>query len=206
MDKRVIAIAGSAGSGKDTLADLLVERDGYRKASFAAALKVVVRNILGREINKATDRELLVDTGEYFKGIGIHEYPEKYKHLQPGLQIGRFLADKTHLYPYFYTQEFWARLLADSINDDSKWVVADMRFESELNSIKAIGGATLALYVPRRIREERLKARDGGFKPGIWEARSETEWRRLNYDHGIYADSTKTPDDIYQEVKKWLNS
>ena len=206
MNKSIIAIAGSAGSGKDTLADLFVERDGYQKASFAGALKDLVRQILGREIDKATDRELLVDTGEYLKGGLRYDYVEKYKHLNPNRHIGGFLYDYTHLLPYFYTQEFWARLLADKINDGNKWIISDMRFRSELNSIKSVDGVTLALVVPRPVREARLIARDGSFKPGIWEARSETEWKKLKYDGVIFAGATKAPDTIYQEVKKWLNS
>ena len=50
---RIISLSGLQGSGKDTVADMLCERYGYKRISFAATLKDAVAAVFG------WDREML---------------------------------------------------------------------------------------------------------------------------------------------------
>jgi hypothetical protein len=47
----IIGICGPIGSGKDTIADILIKERGYIKLSFASALKDAVSAIFGWDRN-----------------------------------------------------------------------------------------------------------------------------------------------------------
>lgn len=61
-----IAIMGKAGSGKDTIADYMVEKYGYKKVSFAMGLKNVAT---GLYFMKGKDRKLLQDLGTALRSV-----------------------------------------------------------------------------------------------------------------------------------------
>ena len=61
-----IAIMGKAGSGKDTIADYLVKKYGFKKISFAMGLKNVAE---GLYFMKRKDRKLLQDLGSALRSV-----------------------------------------------------------------------------------------------------------------------------------------
>ena len=58
-----IGLVGKAGVGKTTIANILVEKYGFVRLSFAAKLKEVAAEILGRPIDKTRDRLFLQTIG-----------------------------------------------------------------------------------------------------------------------------------------------
>ena len=61
-----IAIAGKMASGKSTLANLLVEKEQFRKFSFATGVKHVATQVFGMTIK---DRDLLIQIGNKMREI-----------------------------------------------------------------------------------------------------------------------------------------
>jgi len=59
-----IGLVGKAGVGKTTIANILVEKYGFVRLSFAAKLKEVAAEILGRPVDKSKDRLFLQSLGE----------------------------------------------------------------------------------------------------------------------------------------------
>ncbi|WP_295851956.1 hypothetical protein [uncultured Xylophilus sp.] len=54
---QLIALTGFAGTGKDTVADLLVAHCGFRKVAFADALRAEVSEAFGVSLDMLTDRD-----------------------------------------------------------------------------------------------------------------------------------------------------
>ena len=59
----ILGLSGKAGSGKDTMADFLVTRYGFEKASFAYALKSLCVNLGWNGQKDEAGRKLLQDLG-----------------------------------------------------------------------------------------------------------------------------------------------
>jgi len=140
MPEALIGIAGYAGAGKDTLADLLVENFGFVKMAFADPM---------REMTEAIDPVVgWTDDGpiRYSDALEFHGYTEA-KVMYP--EIRQFLQR--------LGTEGGRDVLGDSIWADTglrraeahkRVVFADMRFRNEAQAIKAAGGKTIRIERP----------------------------------------------------------
>jgi hypothetical protein len=80
----IIGLVGFIGSGKGTVADLLVERHGYNKESFAGSVKDAVSTIFG------WDRTLL--EGDTIKSRAWREEPDAWWSKRMGKEFSPRLA------------------------------------------------------------------------------------------------------------------
>lgn len=136
----LVSCSGLAGSGKDTVADYLVEQYGFSRISFAGTLKDAVSCIFG------WDRTLLEGTT-----------PESRLWRE---QIDQWWADRLnipHLSPRWILQFFGTNVCRTHFHDDiwlacvenklrrltGKVIVTDCRFSNEIQTIKKIGGITI---------------------------------------------------------------
>ena len=147
----LIGISGKAHSGKDTVADILVNRYGFIKMAFADSLKGLVQQYYGfKKEDLWTDykteevRRILQGTGELIKSLEgdnfwIHEIQEKivYRSMTAG----------------------WVPRI----------VISDVRFQNEKNFIKGCSGITIRIdrpdneaveYNPEHISEQELQGFD----------------------------------------------
>jgi hypothetical protein len=138
--KKIISISGLIGSGKDTIADLLVTYHGFKRLSFASSLKDAVSAVFG------WDREMLEGTTK-----SSREWRE---------QVDPWWAarlDMPHLTPRWILQ-YWGTDVCRNHFHDSIWiasvehkllsskdniVITDSRFVNELDAVKRAGGITL---------------------------------------------------------------
>ena len=58
-DKQNLLLVGKMGSGKSTLAQLLCQTYGYVCVPLAASLKQEAKRLIGRDLDKKTDRRFL---------------------------------------------------------------------------------------------------------------------------------------------------
>ena len=126
----LIGISGKAHSGKDTVADILVNRYGFIKMAFADSLKGLVQQHYGfKKEDLWTDykteevRRILQGTGELIKSLEgdnfwIHQVQEKmvYRSMTAG----------------------WI----------PRVVISDVRFQNEKNFIKGCSGITIKIERP----------------------------------------------------------
>ena len=129
----LICLTGQARSGKDSVADRLVERHGFTKISFAAPLKQALRAtdpILGfhpyRRGELVRLSEALANESEDVIKQAFPEYRRLLEKL--GTEGIRAIDD-----------EFWLKAAIDRINfndDDGRYVFPDARFQNEVNAVR----------------------------------------------------------------------
>ena len=138
----LIGITGFIGSGKDTVAGMLVEQ-GCVQDSFASPLKDLCASIFG------WDRDLLV--GDTVDSRDFRETPDLYwtrklniDNFTPRLALQLIGTEimRTH-----FNQNIWLDSLEYPIrkqaNNNNCIVVSDARFKNELDLIKDLGGVVL---------------------------------------------------------------
>lgn len=133
----VIGICGLIGSGKGTAADILVENHGYKKISFADALKDGVAAMFGY------DRALL--EGDTAESREWREKPDKFWTKECGEDMSPRLILQlvgTDAMREGFFKDVWVAIVKKQIqeNPDVNWVIADCRFPNEQNVIKELGG------------------------------------------------------------------
>jgi len=138
----VIGISGYARSGKDTIAEKLVER-GYVRGSFADA----IRDALYR-LNPSIDATGVCDKDE--DGVRLYLEPVSLQALvdRCGWENTKAEPDVRRLLQVFGTEvgremfgdNIWIDYLFDSLPDGAKVVIPDVRYPNEADAITALGG------------------------------------------------------------------
>lgn len=133
----LVGIVGFAGSGKDTVADMLIER-GFVKDSFAKTLKDAASVLFG------WDRSLL--DGTTIESRNWREIPDTYwaketnnKEFTPRLAL-QLLG--TEAIRETFAQNFWVSTVIKRYieNGFKNTVITDCRFPNEINAIRDNGG------------------------------------------------------------------
>jgi hypothetical protein len=133
----IIGICGLIGSGKDTVADILVQENNFKKLSFADKLKDGVSAVFG------WDRVMLEGNTEKSRAWREQEDTfwtnETGRTITPRLVLQEFGTDCMR--NGFY-DGIWVSLVKQEIqqNPNKNYVIPDVRFENEAKMLKSIGG------------------------------------------------------------------
>lgn len=140
----IIGICGPIGSGKDTVADILIKERGYVKLSFASSLKDAVGVIFGwdREMLEGStpeSREWREQVDEWWsKRLNIPYLTPRWILQHWGTDI---LRDKFH-------QDIWLASLERKLLNypkDSRIVITDCRFQNEIDILKRLGSKIIKM-------------------------------------------------------------
>ena len=131
----IIGICGLIGSGKGTVADILVEQ-GYKKVSFADKLKDGVATIFG------WDRALLEgdtdESREWREQADEFWTKETGRTITPRIVLQEF---GTECMRDGFDNGVWVSLLKKHMIDNpGNYVVPDVRFRNEQDMIRKLGG------------------------------------------------------------------
>ena len=133
---KLIAICGPAGSGKSTLARHYFSHLGYQVKAFAEPIKEMLRTFLKYQAldDAMIDRMLYLDLketpSEYFRGK-----TPRHALQTLGTEWGRDLIDP----------KLWVTAWEHSIQGKDRVLVDDLRFLSEAQKIKDLGGYIIKL-------------------------------------------------------------
>lgn len=201
----IIGIVGSIGSGKDTIADYLVNFHEFRRESFAASVKDALSVIFG------WDRVLLEGRTKESR-----EWRE---------QIDEWWASRLNipqLTPRWVMQNFATELCREQFHNDiwiaslenkfrkskDNIVITDCRFQNEFESIKKLGGTIIRVkrgpepdwypYVKDALRGDSISKSILLRRYGVHE--SEWAWYGLIFDAVL--ENNGSIDDLYNQVKE----
>ena len=211
---KIIGVCGFIGSGKDTIADYLVNLHHFRRESFANTLKDAVSAVFG------WDRTMLEGRTKQAR-----EWRE---------QVDTWWAERLsipHLTPRWILQNWGTEVCRKNFHDDI-WiaslenklrtstddiVISDCRFPNEIAAIKKAGGRVVR--VVRGVEPEwyqlavsRNRGPNGNSSWALSGRRleqlgvhaSETAWVGTKFDAVL--DNNGTLEDLYQQVKKLANT
>jgi hypothetical protein len=181
----IIGICGFQSSGKDTIADLLINNYGFKKLSFAGALKDIVSIMFGWPRNKLEgltkeDREWREQIDPWWSKT------LKMPKLSPRYVLQYFGTDlfRNHWHP-----DIWVKVVENQLHEFDNIVITDCRFENEINLIIRYGGKIINVY-------RNLPTWFKSYQSGInvedvkYLHRSEIDWIRCYHDYEINNDGT----------------
>jgi hypothetical protein len=132
----IIGICGFIGSGKDTIADYLVNLHGFRRESFANSLKDAVSQVFG------WDRTML--EGRTKQAREWREQKDAWWSERLGMDITpRWVLQYwgTDVLRKGFHDDIWIASLENKLrNSRDDIVISDCRFPNEIKSIKRSGG------------------------------------------------------------------
>ncbi len=135
----IIGLAGYARVGKDTLADLLVEKHGFEKRSFAQPMREALYALNPMVIGDGHGHTLPLQAV-----IDIYGW-DNYKESVYGPEIrGLMQRFGTEVARKQWGEDFWIKQ-ALAVDLDKDIVFSDVRFENEAHAIRRAGGIVIRL-------------------------------------------------------------
>jgi hypothetical protein len=135
----IIGVVGFIGSGKDTIADYLVNVRQFRRVSFAGTLKDAVSAVFG------WDRELL--EGRTQESRAWREQRDQWwsQRLEQEITPRQVLQQwGTEVCRQGYHDEIWVASLENRLrNSHNNVVITDCRFPNEIQAIHRAGGQVI---------------------------------------------------------------
>jgi hypothetical protein len=175
---RLIGLVGFIGSGKGTFADVLVERHGFVKESFANGVKDATATVFG------WDRKMLegdTDISRIWREKPDAFWSKKFeKEFSPRLALQLM---GTEAGRGVFHEDLWIHSLERRLQEDKDYVIADVRFPNEIKAIQEMGGKVV-----------RIKR---GENP---------EWYYTALDYNMRASSVKPDDSIHSSEWAWIGS
>jgi len=206
----IIGICGFIGSGKDTIADYLVNLHHFRRESFANTLKDAVSQVFGWDrtmlegrTKQAREWREQVDPW-WAERLGIPHLTPRFILQQWGTEVCR----------KNFHDDIWIASLENKLrNSKDDVVISDCRFPNEIQAIKQAGGIVVrvvrgpepewydaAVSVNRGPNGNSTWALSGRRLDQLGVHASETSWVGTQFD--VVLDNNSTLDNLYQQVKR----
>jgi len=185
----LIGLVGPINSGKDTVADRLVIKHGYKRDSFAKSLKDAVSSMFN------WDREMLEGNTESSRHW--REQPDKFWSEKMGKEVT----------PRIILQQFGTEIMRGQMYDgiwvDSvigrykgeKTVISDTRFQNEIKTIKAHGGVIVL------VKREEIPTREEMQKQGA----HQSEWDWIGSDFDYIIDNTSSLEGLNAHIDHFID-
>jgi hypothetical protein len=180
----LIGIVGLMGSGKDTVAEHLVEYHGFKRDSFAKSLKDAVASMFN------WDRKLL--EGSTKKSREWREQPDAFWSERFGKEVT----------PRWVLQQFGTEIMRGQMYD-AIWidscicrykgeptVISDTRFINEIKTIKAQGGKIICVKNGELPTQKEMQEKGA----------HQSEWDWLNSDFDFVIENNGTKEELFEKV------
>jgi hypothetical protein len=202
----IIGICGFIGSGKDTVADYLVNFHEFRRESFASTLKDAVANVFG------WDRTMLEGRTKEAREWREQVDPWWAERLDMPTLTPRWVLQfwGTEVCRKSFHDDIWIASLENKIrNSKDNVVISDCRFPNEISAIKNAGGTIV--WVQRGALPEWYEhavSANKGSNLAINEMKRlgihASEWAWLGSKFDIIIDNNGTIDQLYQQSENLL--
>jgi hypothetical protein len=197
----IIGICGFIGSGKDTVADYLVNFHEFRRESFASTLKDAVASVFG------WDRTLLEGRTKEAREWREQVDPWWAAKLDMPTLTPRWVLQYwgTEVCRKAFHDDIWIASLENKLrNSRDNIVISDCRFPNEIESLKRAGGNII--WVQRGSLPDwyadAVSANQGsnvGLNAMKMRKIHASEWAWLGSDFDIVVDNNGSIDDLYKQ-------
>jgi hypothetical protein len=204
----IIGICGFIGSGKDTVADYLVNFHEFRRESFASTLKDAVASVFG------WDRTMLEGRTKEAREWREQVDPWWAERLAMPTLTPRWVLQYwgTEVCRKSFHDDIWIASLENKLrNSKDNVVISDCRFPNEISSIKNAGGKII--WVQRGELPDWYDIAVSANQGHNWAFQelkmrkihaSETAWVGTEFDAII--DNNGTIEDLYQQAKSIVSN
>jgi hypothetical protein len=198
----IIGVCGFIGSGKDTVADYLVNFHEFRRESFASTLKDAVANVFG------WDRTMLEGRTAQAREWREQVDPWWAKRLDMPTLTPRWVLQYwgTEVCRKSFHDDIWIASLENKLrNSQDHVVISDCRFPNEIASIRNVGGKII--WVQRGNLPDWYQVAldaNAGHNYAVQELKmrkihaSETAWVGTDFD--AILDNNHTIDNLYKQA------
>ena len=129
----IIGLMGYAGSGKDEVAKILVEKYGFERRAFADTIRHMLYDI--NPMVGGEPLQIRVDSDGWDKA---KQHPEVRRLLQKmGVSARNYLG-----------KNIWVNSTLKEMDITKRYVISDVRFENETYMIKTLGGEIWRIQRP----------------------------------------------------------
>jgi hypothetical protein len=197
----IIGICGFIGSGKDTVADYLVNFHEFRRESFASTLKDAVASVFG------WDRTMLEGRTKEAREWREQVDPWWAARLDMPTLTPRWVLQYwgTEVCRKAFHDDIWIASLENKLrNSRDNIVISDCRFPNEIESLKRAGGSIV--WVQRGTLpdwyEDAVSANQGnnvGLNAMKMRKIHASEWAWLGSDFDVVIDNNGSIDDLYRQ-------
>jgi hypothetical protein len=202
----LIATVGLIGSGKDTVADYLVENYGYQRQSFAGSLKDAVAVVMGwdRELLEGRTKEArewreTVDPW-WAERLGIWNLTPRWVLQQWGTEVCR---------RHFHDDIWIASVEHKLLSRPPKVVISDCRFPNEVAAVRKANGLVIRVVRGEEpewfpIAIEACQGNEEAKQELLNRSIHESEWAWANTDFDVVLTNNGTYRELYREVDVML--
>ena len=197
----IIGICGFIGSGKDTVADYLVNFHEFRRESFASTLKDAVASVFG------WDRTMLEGRTKEAREWREQVDPWWAAKLDMPTLTPRWVLQYwgTEVCRKAFHDDIWIASLENKLrNSRDNIVISDCRFPNEIESLKRAGGNII--WVQRGTLpdwySDAVSANQGnnvGLNAMKMRKIHASEWAWLGSDFDVVVDNNGSIDDLYRQ-------
>jgi hypothetical protein len=181
----IIGICGFQSSGKDTIANILVNNYGFKQLSFAFMIKEIVSIMFSWDRNKLDG--LTKEDREWREQVDVN-WSKIYDMplLTPRYVLQYFATD---LFRNHFHQDIWVKIIENQLCQYKNIVISDCRFKNEIDMIVKNGGKII--QVNRNLPYWFYKYKNGEDVEEIKKIHcSEIEWIRCVYNYEICNNGT----------------
>lgn len=187
MKFKMIALTGPKGSGKDTVARMIVEQyDDVKTIAFADPIKKVIQHLFDLDPTNNDQYDLFKRTSVSYQLPGWHN------HSVSGRDLVREIGMLMRGYDNFQFNQY----VFDHVNKEpaNLWVVTDVRFNNEFQLMRDLGAPIIQVTRPGCDYDGHVTER--GFAPGT------VDFTIAN-DGSLSDLNTKTGSIVENIMKEW---
>jgi len=180
----VIGVCGAIGAGKDTVANILVDKFGFKRVAFADKLKEACRIIYGFSDEQLYGTQAQKEAIDPYWGVSPRSLMQR-----TGTQALRNVIDN----------DVWVKALMQTLlqSGGGRFVISDCRFENEVKMVHSLGGELWNVERVKLTRRERFINRVKDFF-GITHE-SERLWHNLDLADRVI-DNTGTMEALEKNI------
>lgn len=143
----ILSLSGYAGSGKDSVADILVRKYGFKKYAWADSLRIAA-SVLNPIVMCSDNGSEPLRYNDAIELVGYTQaksvLPEVRRFLQVlGTDVGRNMISDT------VWVDATLRRLENETSSSDDIVIADTRFQNEIDAVKSLSDESYAVRVHR---------------------------------------------------------